>query len=572
MSRTDAGHSQGVQKGDHNKQTNFYLAPSLGGGSRVYVSSDFSWGPELVGRAGELAVLTDAFADDPSRPTVRVLTGERGVGKSALALAHGRRHQERYGLVLWVDAREVSQVAEQCRKLLNVLAPGQAAVDNPVDVLHGHLANQGKRWLLILDDVRHPNMVRGLVPAAGPGDVIVTSAATGWRDHVTIDVEPLAVQAGINLLLRTVETLTEPAARALVAFLGGSPGVLIRAGEALATNTAVDWADYLRLHARGQVDGYATSAADAAQVMARARRGSVAAGSLRDGHQELFAVDRDHRLVRRWNDLQLPFGPTASSGWSQWWPMDEPEPVHRIACSSLHAGHLEVFAITGDQGLIHRWREGRPARWSAWRVLATPGKITGVAAGSAWDGCQDLFVATTDGQVFTRGFPDRDRRDWSEWKNFEAPEPVAGVVWSGMDRPRGHRELFAVTKAGRVLHRWSHLDSRGDWSGWEDMDAPSSVRTATAGSPRQAQQDLVVVLEDGTVFARRYGHTGKDWDPGWTTMSAHEPIVAITSSSLATGHLELFATTDRGALLHRWYWAGAGWTEWEPFEWAPKAP
>ncbi|MEV6641088.1 hypothetical protein [Amycolatopsis sp. NPDC051371] len=50
-------------------------------------------------------------------------------------------------------------------------------------------------------------------------------------------------------------------------------------------------------------------------------------------------------------------------------------------------------------------------------------------------------------------------------------------------------------------------------------------------------------------------------------------VVAITGTSLTAGHLELFATTDHGAaLLHRWYWAGAGWTEWEPFEWAPQSP
>jgi hypothetical protein len=52
-------------------------------------------------------------------------------------------------------------------------------------------------------------------------------------------------------------------------------------------------------------------------------------------------------------------------------------------------------------------------------------------------------------------------------------------------------------------------------------------------------------------------------------MSAQEPIVAVTSSSLAVGHLELFATTRQGALLHRWYWTGTGWTDWEPFERAP---
>ncbi|MEV6648810.1 hypothetical protein [Amycolatopsis sp. NPDC051371] len=560
--------SQGVLAGEYGYQENKFFNV---GRSREFVTVEFSSVPDLVGRADALAALMAAFAGDSSKPVVRVLTGERGVGKSALAAAHGHLHQRRYGSMLWVEAREPDQIAEQCRKLLNVLAPGEGAVDNPVDVLHGHLANKDKRWLLVLDDVRHPSLVRRLIPAAGLGDVIVTSAATGWRDHVAIDVEPLAFEAATSLLLPPAGALTRPAAQAVAASLGGSPRALIRAREALAINKAVDWADYLRLHSTGQADSYATDSDEAAQVTGRAHRDCVAAGSLQDGQQELFVVDGNRRLVRRWNDLDRPFGPEARSGWSHWWLMDEPEPVYRVACSSLNAGHLEVFAVTGDQGLIHRWYERDPGRWSPWRVLATPGKITGIDAGSPLDGYQDLFVVTTDGQVFTREFG-RDRGVWTGWKDGDAPEPVVGLAWSGMNRSRGHRELFAVTKSGRVLHRWNHMDTTGDWSDWADMDAPGRVRTATAGSARRAQQDLVLVLDDGTVFARRYGRTGRGWDSDWTPMSAREPIVTITSSSLTAGHLELFATTHHGALLHRWYWASTGWTDWEPFEWAPQAP
>ncbi|MGV9364995.1 NB-ARC domain-containing protein [Amycolatopsis sp. NPDC003731] len=560
---------KGVVVGRRNIQNNnfFSLWPS-----RRFVAPEFSPVPDLAGRASELAALADAFAGNLSRPTVRVLTGESGVGKSALAAAHGRRHHDRYGSMVWIDARDPDQIAELCRNVLNVVAPGEADVDNPVDVLlHGYLANQDKRWLLVMDDVRHPNLIRRLIPAAGAGDVIVTSAATGWRDHVAIDVGPLGFEAATSLLLPPAGASPEPVARALAAFLGGSPRELIRARETLAANPAVDWTDYLRLDSTGQADTYATNSDHAAQVTGRAHRNCVAAGSLQEGHQELFVVDRDRRLVHRWNDLEQPHGPRARSGWSRWWLMNEPEPVHRVGCSSLDAGHLEVFAVTDDQGLIHRWREGSPARWSPWRVLATPGKIIALDVGSARDGSQDLFVVTTDGHVYTRGF-DRDRGDWTGWVGFGAPEPVVGVAWSGMNRSRGHRELFAVTKSGRVLHRWNHLDAGEDWSDWADMDAPGRVRSATAGSPRRAQQDLIVVLGDGTVFSRRYGRTGHEWDPEWTSMSALEPIVAITSSSLTTGHLELFATTVHGALLHRWYWASTGWSEWELFERAPQTP
>lgn len=534
----------------------------------VSVSVDFSRVPHLIGRDDEFDIIAESFADPhPSRPIVRVLAGESGTGKSALVRGYGNRHQSGYDIMWWIDARDIGRIADQCRNLLNIVAPGEGAVDNPVDVLHGHLANQAGRWLLVLDDVRHPQAVRRLIPAAGPGNVIITSTAAGWADTETQHIAPLAFEAAASLLRHHARALPEPAVRAMAACIGGLPRSLIRAADDLGSNTAITWTDYLRLHAEGRTDlGHRA-------VTARPVRGTLAAGSLQNGHQELFVVDNGRRLVHRCHDLEPPYGSTALSGWSRWWPLDEPESIRQVACSSLHAGHVEVFVLTDDRGLIHRWREGDPQRWSRWRVLTTPGPVAGLAAGSSCDGHQDLFVVTTDGKIFIREFPDNDKRDWSAWSEFGPPDRhITALAWSGMDRRSGHGEVFAVTTGGNVVHRWKHRDNDSEWRDWVDFACPGTVQAAAAGSSQRWMQDLVVILNDGTVFVRRFDGATGGWTPDWTPMSADEPIAAITSSSSTPGHLELFATTKRGALLHRWYWPSDGWSQWEPFEWAPQVP
>ncbi|SDH30943.1 hypothetical protein SAMN05216553_1196 [Lentzea fradiae] len=508
-----------------------------GSRSREFVSVDFSGVPDLIGREGDLAALSDVFTGRPSKPIVRVLTGESGVGKSALAAAYGCAHQDRYGSMLWIGGREPD---EQCRNLLNVLAPGESAVVNPVDVLHGVLATKNDRWLLVLDDVS-PLDVRRLVPAAGPGDVIITSPTAVWRPHPVIEVKPLDLGASADLLLDVAEGLPEHAARAVAAVVCGSPRSLLRACEHLVTNRAVDWMSYLRLHVKG--------AADFPSVSGMARRSTIAAGAVRDGHPVLFAIDRHGRLVRRWDD-------------SGWWPMDEPEPLHRVASSSLGPGHLEVFGVTGGQGLVHRWYEGEPGRWQPWRVMATPDQVSWIAGGSPRDGEQNLFAVTVEGGIFSRCFPDGELRQWSPWREIRVPEPISAVAWAGMNRTTGHQELFAATASGNLLHRWYRAG--GVWSDWSSMDVPGHVRTLTAGSHQQSRQHVIVAVDSSAVLALYYGRHG--WEPEWTALPGDEAVVALTCSSPASGRLELFGTSTSGTLLSRSYRHGDGWSAWEPFE------
>jgi hypothetical protein len=298
-----------------------------------------------------------------------------------------------------------------------------------------------------------------------------------------------------------------------------------------------------------------TEAGTVLDVVGRTRRGALAAGSYQVGHQELFVVTHDGHLCHRWNFLEEPFGPRSSSSWSEWSSLDAPEPVSRVACSSLTTGHIEVFAITQDGGLLHRWYEDR--RWSQWLVLATPGHVAALATGAHSDGYQDLFVTLRDGRVFARHFPDLERRDWSNWEEWSAPDRMRALAWSTIGP--GHRELFAVSHNGELFHRWRDPDNT--WSDWYDMPAPGArVQAIAAGSRGHGYQDLFVTLQDGSVHHRHFSRA-EHWRD-WQAIETYIPVVALASSSLGNGHIELFATIDQGSFIHRWYWPVDDWTGW----------
>lgn len=109
----------------------------------------------FAGRETELARLRDML--HPARPANVVLTGEAGVGKSALAAAYAHRFADEYDVVWWVRALSPS--------LVNV------SIDD-LRATNYHLPRHTK-WLLIVDDA--PEFVR--IPHEGfqRGHVIVTS-------------------------------------------------------------------------------------------------------------------------------------------------------------------------------------------------------------------------------------------------------------------------------------------------------------------------------------------------------------------------------------------------------------
>jgi DNA-binding SARP family transcriptional activator len=222
-----------------------------GGSSQRVVSTQVQGFAEIVGRQQELAALRAGFTDPhrPSRPVWQVLTGLGGVGKTSLARAYAQRYQDHYELVWWVHAEDPEAVAGQFRALLDILAPRYAEhTHDPVQAVHAVLANRTGPWLLVIDNIAEPEALRGLLPAAGAGDVLVTSRAGTWPDRrMVLPVAPLVQTHAVDLVITLSGDPDQATAAMLAHELGGLPLALAQASCYVA-HSALDLAGYLALY------------------------------------------------------------------------------------------------------------------------------------------------------------------------------------------------------------------------------------------------------------------------------------------------------------------------------------
>lgn len=140
-------------------------------------------------------------------------------------------------------------VAGEFRALLDILAPQYAEhTRDPVQAVHAVLANRIQPWLLIIDSIAEPEALRGLLPAAGPGDVVVTSRAGTWPvRQMMFPVQPLTQPHAVALLTRLSGDPDQATAAVLAHELGGLPLALAQAGSYVA-HSALNLAGYLALY------------------------------------------------------------------------------------------------------------------------------------------------------------------------------------------------------------------------------------------------------------------------------------------------------------------------------------
>ncbi|MGH3984835.1 MAG: BTAD domain-containing putative transcriptional regulator [Pseudonocardiaceae bacterium] len=222
-----------------------------GGGAQRVVSKQVQGFAEIVGREQELATLRARFTDPQrrGRPVWQVLTGLGGVGKTSLARAYAQRYQDHYELVWWVRAEDPEAVAGEFLALLDIVAPQYAEhTHDPVQAVHAVLANRTGLWLLVIDNIAEPEALRGLLPAAGIGDVLVTSRAGTWPDRrMVLPVQPLAQTHAVDLVTELSGDPDQATAAVLARELGDLPLALAQAGCYVA-HSALDLAGYLTLY------------------------------------------------------------------------------------------------------------------------------------------------------------------------------------------------------------------------------------------------------------------------------------------------------------------------------------
>ncbi|MEV6964524.1 BTAD domain-containing putative transcriptional regulator [Hamadaea sp. NPDC051192] len=214
----------------------------------------------FVGRAAELAAL-DAV---PGRHSIAVVWGTAGVGKTSLALTWAHAAADRFpDGQLYADLRGFSpdttpaDAAGVLRGFLDTLGVPAHRVPSGVDAqatLFRSLLH-GRRMLVVLDDARHPDQVRPLLPAAPGCFTLITSRKqlTGLvvsHGAQPVPVEPLADGEARDLLRTRIgadRMRGEPAAAdEILRRCGGLPLALAVVGAHVALRPHASLAELSR--------------------------------------------------------------------------------------------------------------------------------------------------------------------------------------------------------------------------------------------------------------------------------------------------------------------------------------
>ena len=220
----------------------------------------------LAGREQLLASLDSRLAGNGGvGPRVVALYGLGGAGKTSVAVEYAHRHLGTAGIVWQFPAESQTVLAGEFTRLAAQLGAVGGVMDprDPVASVHAVLADSPTPWLLVFDNAPDQESVRGFLPPAGDGRVLITSRSSLWPPGQAVAVPVLDVETAAGFLVARTGDPDGEAAVELAAELDGLPLALEQAGAYIQATTGT-LAVYLgvfrqrrpELLARGEVTGY----------------------------------------------------------------------------------------------------------------------------------------------------------------------------------------------------------------------------------------------------------------------------------------------------------------------------
>jgi tetratricopeptide (TPR) repeat protein len=289
---TVGGNSSGIiATGDHTRITQAQLGPL-----RPIGEVPSAAGPigvpgvgVFVGRDGELAELRMGLTAQAA-VVVQAVAGLGGIGKSTLAARYVSQYEAEYAQVVWVTADSRANLeaglagfAVALEPQLAQAVPAEGLVARAMAWLASH-----ERWLLVLDNVTNPALVRDLLPRLGSGHIVVTTRrVAGWAGVAKLlRLDVLSPEAAHELVALTVESAGTgtgllAGVEVLCERLGFLPLGLEQAAAYMAQNH-VTASEYLELLDAQPAGMFADAAVDTPEERTLARVWAVSLDALAD--------------------------------------------------------------------------------------------------------------------------------------------------------------------------------------------------------------------------------------------------------------------------------------------------
>jgi tetratricopeptide (TPR) repeat protein/transcriptional regulator with XRE-family HTH domain len=213
----------------------------------------------FTAREEVLAQLNAAFSSGKSGIVKQVLSGLPGVGKTQIAIEYAYRYRETYQTILWVTADTKDSMLSDFVRITSLLRlPQRRDPDKwrAVDAVKKWL-NSHADWLLVLDNVDDPNVIRDFLPQEGDGHLLLTTRDS--EGITTLSVRKMEIEDGATLLLRRAGLHTpkeqhgDPLesnlldAKAVLEVMDGLPLALDQAGAYIA-EAQCSIAEYLKFY------------------------------------------------------------------------------------------------------------------------------------------------------------------------------------------------------------------------------------------------------------------------------------------------------------------------------------
>jgi hypothetical protein len=247
--------------------------------------------------------------------------------------------------------------------------------------------------------------------------------------------------------------------------------------------------------------------------------------------------------------LSLPPGRPAS----QWESLGGATPS-RVAALSWAPNRLDLFVRGTDDGIWHKWWDGRV--WNGWESLGgtTRNPVTAVSWGP---NRLDLFVRGTDDAIWHKWW---DGQAWNGWESLGGAtmDSIAAVSWAA-----NRLDLFVRGTDNGIWHKWWDGAS---WGGWESLGGatPSPVAAVSWGPNRL---DLFVRGTDNGIWHKWWD--GASWG-GWESLGGGT-LDSISAVSWAANRLDLAVRGTDNGIWHQ-SWDGRAWSGWESLGGATTSP